>query len=82
MKLIIKLNDTVYNVLKWVVVICLPAIATLYSGLSAVWGWPYSEEVVKTIAASELFLGTVLGISSANYKSEKSASSDAEKSAQ
>lgn len=62
-----KLKDSVYNVLKWVVIIVLPACATLYAALSAVWGWSYSEEVVTTITAVDTFLGAVLCISSANY---------------
>ena len=32
-----KLPDKVYDVLKWIVMICLPAITTAYVGLAAVW---------------------------------------------
>lgn len=35
-----KLNDRIYDVLKWVVMIVLPAVATLYAALAPVWGWP------------------------------------------
>ena len=44
-----KIPDKLYDILKWVVIIVLPAIATLYAALSAVWAWPYSEEIVTTI---------------------------------
>ena len=62
-----KLNDKVYDILKWIVMIVLPAIATLYSALASVWGWPYSQEVVTTLAAVTTFLGALLGISAMEY---------------
>lgn len=65
-----KLKDSVYNVLKWVVTIVLPACATLYAALSAVWGWPYSEEVTTTIIAVDTFLGAILCISTAQYNKD------------
>lgn len=62
------LNNKVYDVLKWIAQIVLPAIATLYFSLASIWGLPYGEQVVGTITAIDLFLGTLLGISSINYK--------------
>ena len=62
-----KIPDKLYDILKWVVIIVLPAIATLYAALSAVWGWPYSEEIVTTVTAVDTFLGAVLCISAATY---------------
>lgn len=63
-----KLSDKVYDILKWIALIALPAAGTLYFTLSGIWGWPYGEEVVGTITAVDLFLGALLGISSAQYK--------------
>ena len=62
-----KLSNKWYNVLKWVALIALPAISTLYFTLAVIWGFPYAEEIVGTIAAVETFLGVLLGISNANY---------------
>lgn len=62
-----KISNKLYDILKWVVIIVLPAVATLYAALAAVWAWPYSEEVVTTITAVDTFLGAVLCISSATY---------------
>jgi hypothetical protein len=62
-----KIPNKLYDILKWVVIIVLPAVATLYAALSAVWAWPYSEEVVTTITAVDTFLGAVLCISAATY---------------
>lgn len=62
------MSNKVYDVLKWLVMIVLPAISTLYFALSGIWGFPYAEEVVGTIAAVTTFLGALLGISNAQYK--------------
>lgn len=66
-----KLPDKVYDVLKWVVMIVIPAMTTAYVGLAAIWGFPYSEEVSKTSAVLCALLGALLGISSATYYNEK-----------
>lgn len=65
-----KLPNKAYDVVKWIVVIVLPAIATLYSVLSPVWGWPYKDEIVTTITAVDTFLGAVLCISTLSYNKE------------
>ena len=38
-----KLNNKVYDIMKWLVIIVLPAVATLYAALAAVWAWPYAD---------------------------------------
>lgn len=62
------MSNKVYDVLKWIVMIVLPALATLYGALTGIWGLPYGEQVVSTITAADTFLGTVLLISSLQYK--------------
>ena len=62
-----KLPDKAYNVLKWLTMIVLPALATLYFALSGIWGFPYGEQVVGTITALVTFFGVVLGVSTAQY---------------
>ncbi len=62
-----KISNKLYDILKWLVIIVLPAVATLYKALSAVWAWPYANEVVTTITAADTFLGAVLCISTATY---------------
>lgn len=69
-----KLNNGVYDILKWIVMIVLPALATAYVGLSAIWGWPYADEVAKTVAIVCTLLGALLGISTAEYNKGKSVS--------
>lgn len=63
--------DKVYNVLKWVTMIVLPALATAYVGLAAVWGWPWADEVAKTTAVICTLLGALLGISTAEYNKKE-----------
>lgn len=64
------LPNKYYDVLKWVVLIFLPASGALYFGLSKIWNFPFAEEVVGTIAVLTTFLGTVLQISSHEYNKE------------
>ena len=64
--MIIK-NSKIYDALKWTVMILIPAATTAYVGLSAIWGWPYAEEVAKTSAVICAFLGAILGISNIQY---------------
>lgn len=61
------LSDRMYDVLKWITLVVIPALTTAYVGLAAVWGWPYAEEVAKTSAVICTLLGALLGISTAQY---------------
>lgn len=62
-----KLSNQVYDVLKWVTTVVLPALGTLYFALSGIWGFPYGEQIVGTITAIVTFLGVILGISTYNH---------------
>ena len=68
------INNKVYDVLKWVQRVCLPAIATLYLALGSIWEGiiylPYPEQVAATLTAIDTFLGVILGISAANYNKQ------------
>lgn len=61
------MSSKVYDILKFVAQILLPAIGTLYFALASIWGFPYAEQVVGTITAIDTFLGVILGISSNKY---------------
>ncbi len=61
-------SNKMFDILKWCVLILFPALTTAYVGLSAIWGWPFAEEVAKTSAVICAFLGTLLGISNLQYK--------------
>ena len=66
-----KLPDKIYDILKWITMIVLPALATAYVGLASIWGWPYADEVAKTTAVVCTLLGALLGISTAQYNKDK-----------
>ena len=61
------ISNKTYDILKWIAQYLLPATATLYFALSNIWGLPYGEQVVGTISALNVFLGVLLGLSSAQY---------------
>ena len=67
MKDIFSMSNKTYDTLKWIAQILIPALSALYFGLASIWGFPYGEQVVGTMAVIDTFLGVILGISSANY---------------
>lgn len=66
-----KMTDKMYDLLKWVAQILLPAVATLYFAIAQIWGFPYGEEIVGTISAIDAFLGALLGISTYQYNKDR-----------
>lgn len=60
-------SNRVYDILKYIAQIGLPALATLYFALSQLWNLPHGAEIVGTITAFDTFLGVMLGISSTAY---------------
>ena len=69
-----KLSNKVYDVLKFLCTIVLPGLGTLYFALAGIWGLPYGEQVVGTLAAISVFIGALIGISNYNYKKQNAAS--------
>lgn len=65
------MSNKVYDVLKFIAQIILPALGTLYFALASIWGLPYGEQIVGTITAVDAFLGALLGLSTMNYNSEQ-----------
>lgn len=61
------MSNKTYDILKYIAQIVLPALGTLYFALAGIWGFPYGEQIVGTIAAVDTFMGVVLKISSDNY---------------
>lgn len=62
------MNNKVYDVLKWIALVCLPALTALWLTLANIWGFPYAEAIGATMAAVTTFLGAILGISSIQYQ--------------
>lgn len=73
-----KFTNKVYDVVKWIVVIALPAIAAAYSALGGVWNFPYAEQVVTTINILATFLGALICVSTVNYNKDEKKEKDKE----
>lgn len=71
-----KMNNKVYDILKWIAQYLLPAIGTLYFALAGIWGLPYGEQIVGSITAIDTFLGVILGLSSRKYNKTDNSSKD------
>lgn len=61
------ISNKLYNVLKWVSLVFLPAFGALYFTLSSIWGLPYAEQVVGTTVCVNTFFGALLGLSTRQY---------------
>ena len=64
------LPDRVYDVLKWVAIIVMPAISTFIVGLGGIWSIPYAGQLAATVTAIGVLLGALLGLSSVKYHSQ------------
>lgn len=61
------MTNRVYDILKWVGLIALPALAWFVGVVGPVWGWPYVDQVVKTLNATGALLGVLIGVSTVDY---------------
>ena len=66
------MSNKVYDILKWITMVGLPAVTTLWLTLASIWQFPFAEPIGATLGAVTVFLGAVLGISSINYAKTKS----------
>lgn len=66
-----KLSNRVYDILKYIVTIVLPALTTLWLTIASIWHIPYGEPIGATMGAITVFLGALIGISSKNYNNSK-----------
>ena len=57
------LPDWLYNILKWTGLIALPALAVFYATIAPAWDLPYPDEVVLTLNACGVLIGTLIGAS-------------------
>lgn len=64
------MTNKTYDILKYVALLIMPALATFVNGVGIVWGIPHTNEVTATITALGVFLGATLDISSKNYEPE------------
>lgn len=66
-----KMNDKVYDVLKWVSLVALDAFGLAYKTIADIWGLLYGDQVLATSVAISVLIGTLIGVSSARYANDK-----------
>lgn len=71
-----KISNKLYNILKYVCMIALPALIVFLSTLGDIWDWGWMPRIVATISAVDVLLGALLQISTNNYWKEKKANDE------
>lgn len=65
------MSNKVYDVLKWLSLIALDAVGLFYKTVATIWSLPLGDEVLATCAALSLLIGTLIGVSSAQYNKKE-----------
>lgn len=65
------LSNRLYDILKWLCLIGLPAVSAFYGVIAKIWGLPFEHEIVLTIDAVGVLIGALIGISTAQYNKER-----------
>ena len=66
-----RMSNKVYDILKDIALIVLPALATLYAALAKIWGLPFEVSIPATIMAVDTFLGAILKVSTNQYNKDQ-----------
>lgn len=66
-----KLPNKIYDVLKWLVILFIPALAVFYGKLATIWDLPFIDEIPDTLIGLDAFLGAILGLSTMSYEADK-----------
>ena len=64
------MSNKVYDVLKWIVTVVLPALLTLFGVIGATLDLNYTDTVITIGTAAITCLGTIIGVSSINYNAK------------
>lgn len=64
------MNNKVFDFIRFIGEIVLPALGALYFGIAKIWGLPFGQEVVGTIAVVTTFIGAVVGVSRKKYNDQ------------
>ena len=67
-KLDYLLPDKVYQALKWVALIALPAVAVFVQAVGPAWGLPHIDQIVTTLNALSVLVGALIGVSELKAK--------------
>ena len=75
------MSNKLYDILKYIALIGVPAIVVFLSTLGEIWGIPYTSQITATISAIGICLGTLLQVSSVKYQKEEEANNEEDQKA-
>lgn len=68
---LLKMDNKVFDILKWIAIVALPALSTFIVVMGKIWGWgDIALMVAQTVTAVATLLGALLGISTIQYNKE------------
>lgn len=64
-----KLKDNVYDVLKWIAMVVIDAVATCFAVIAQAWGMDMAivSPIVVTLTAVGTLIGALIGVSTAQH---------------
>ena len=74
--IIMRLSNKVYDILKWIALVFIPALITFYGVVGNVLNIPYTDVILTIMGAFDVFMGSLLGISSSQYNKNIKESGD------
>lgn len=66
-----KLPDKVYDILKWIAIICIPAFKEAIPALFEIWHIPYGVEIADTLNILAVLIGGLISVSAIAYHKEQ-----------
>lgn len=60
-------SSKLYDALKYLALIAFPAVTAFAAVVLPLWEVPYTEQIIPTLAAANVLLGALVGISSAQH---------------
>ena len=66
---IMKLSNKAYDIIKIIAILILP-ISEFISSMATIWGMPYGQQIVATLVALDVLMGTIVKIASDRYQKE------------
>lgn len=61
------ISNRMYDILKWVGLICLPGLAWFIGDVGPAWGMANVDAIVLTLNRAGALLGILIGVSTLNY---------------
>lgn len=64
-------SDKVYDIIKYVTAVAVPAVNTAILALTAIFGWDWGDTVSKVLIVANTLLASLFCLSIAGYKASK-----------